>query len=89
MESSRSLSDLHRLFHEGFQDLGVTVALVVGRVTAEEVEVLAALHVPHVDALSASQCNRQRLVVVRAVLQVQVDVILVGVRCRDTAAVAV
>jgi 6,7-dimethyl-8-ribityllumazine synthase len=42
--------------------------LVDGGVGREEVEVLGALHVPHVHALALAQHHRQRVVVVRAVV---------------------
>lgn len=52
------------LLGEGLDELGVAVALVDGAVGGQEVEVLATLGIPHVDALSAREDDGERVVVV-------------------------
>src|SRR5512142_323841 len=66
-EGARGERQLAGLLDESPDDAGVTVALVDGRVGAQEVEVLAAFDVVHPDALGLADDDVERMVIVGAV----------------------
>jgi hypothetical protein len=45
----------------------VTVALVYGRVTTQEIEVLFAFNIPNMDAFAAAEDNRKWMIIVGSV----------------------
>jgi len=78
MESTGGQSDLTGLCYHSLQNLRVDMALVTGRVSAQEVEILSALDVPDVDALSSVNGDRQAGVVVAHDISIQVNKALVS-----------
>lgn len=68
VKGARAEGQAASLLGEGLDELRVAVALVDGAVGGQEVEVLAALGVPDVDALGAGEDDGQRVVVVGGVL---------------------
>ena len=73
MEGARRQRDLLGLVNHSLEDLRVDVALVAGRVPAEEVEVLFALDVPHENTFATVNSDGERPVVAAHFRIVQVD----------------
>lgn len=68
VESARAESETAGLLGDNLDELRVAMALVDGAVGGEEVEVVAALGIPDVDALGTGKNDGQRVVVVGGVL---------------------
>eukprot|EP00047_Mylnosiga_fluctuans_P001584 m.221006 g.221006 ORF g.221006 m.221006 type:complete len:320 (-) comp10495_c0_seq1:8-967(-) len=78
VEGTRGQGEDIGLLVQSSQDLGMAVALVHSGVGAEKVEVLLAINVPDMHALAAVQDNRQRVVVVGAILVLEAHEALRG-----------
>ena len=76
VECTRGQTQLVGLVLQGLDDAGMAVALVNGAVGRQEVEVLLALNVPHVDTFTLLQHDGQGMVVVGAIALFHCDVTL-------------
>ena len=78
VEGTAGEAELVGLVFQCLDDAGVTVTLVDGRITGEEVEILLSLYVPHIDALALGEHHRQRMIVVSTVFLFQTHKPLAG-----------
>lgn len=67
VEGARAQGQARGLVDESLDELGVAVALVDGAVGRQEVEVVAALGIPDIDALGLGEDDGKRVVVVGGV----------------------
>ena len=88
IEGTRAQSDPGRLFHESGHQFRVAVALVDRRVCGQEVQIVTTLGVPDRGALSPSEDDGERMIVVSGIIILGLNRLLGGGGVVGTGAVA-
>lgn len=73
VESAGAQRQARGLLNQGFDQLGVTMALVHGRVGSQKIKIVTTFWIPNRGSLSASKDNGERMVVVRRKVMLGLD----------------
>ena len=77
VEGSWGLCDLSCLLNESLENLRVAMTLIGWGVTAEEIIILTAWDIPHIDTFTSCDCNGKRLVIMSTIFEIKIYIVRV------------